>query len=114
MKRFLAIVLLVTASVQASDLDNFWMNLGGKNSRIASGCKAVVEVIGSAAALKAVMHHAPKAFDSLQALIDNRGGWDRTYKLADHSVIAGSTLYALYVLGYHYAPTHIKHAAKIS
>lgn len=112
MKRFLAIALLVTASAQAGGLHEFWMNLGGRNSQIASGLKAVVVGIGGLAAFDKVIQEVPKACEGIKPVWNSRFGWNETRSFAGHAVVAGSTLYALIVLWGHYLPTHIKDAAK--
>ncbi len=111
MKRFLAIVLLVTASVQANDLSDAWKKFG-KNSRIASGVKAIVVATGIAASARAVLSHTPDAAKSAKRAWDN-SSLEELYKrdgFADHAIIAGATGYVGLVLLYYYLPEHVKHA----
>ncbi len=112
MKRFLAIALLVTASAQANDIHDMWMNWG-KNSRIASGVKTLFTGIGIAASGDIVVDQLPKVSSALTALVDSRGGWKQTKVAAKHTVIAGSTAYFGIKLFYYYFPEHAKHALGI-
>ncbi len=108
MKRILAVVLLLSTSVQAGAAHDFWMSLG-KNSRLASGVKTVIVGMGAVAAGHVLRHAAPKSIKDLGSFWDKHS-MDNAWTAADTTVIAGSTLYALYVLGFHYLPEHTKHA----
>ena len=111
MKRILAVMLLMTATVQANDLSEAWNNLGRKH-RVVSGAKAVL--VGGLAyeAICATFLHGKVAFNR----IGDSGDWKREKieDIAYEGVIAGSTFYAAYYLGYHFLPAHLKHALAMS
>lgn len=113
MKRFFALALLVTASVQANDLSDAWHNVG-KSSRIASGVKALAAGVGTLAAVREVIRHTPMVGSALKEAVNAKNVVLLKDSFATSVVIAGSTLYTAYVLGYHYFPKHIKHAFNVS
>ena len=110
MKKMLAILLFTGASLQANDLADSWRNFG-KNSRIASGLKAVVVGLLAFESTRASFAHGKLAVD----IAASKEEWSNKWQLfVREGVICGSTAGTAFTLGYYFLPEHLKHALAMS
>jgi len=110
MKKLLAILLFTGASLQANDLADSWRSFG-KNSRIASGLKAVVVGFLTIEATRASFAHGKLMVDTA---VSNEE-WSKKWRpFIREGVICGSTAGTAFTLGYYFLPEHLKHALAVS